>query len=70
MIFIADKRLGVKSRTARPSLVGRRARCIKCGRVVKSDWSLDFFEYLNLNFSENYFEAYYNYYSNADYYYY
>ena len=24
---MADKRLGVKSRTARPSLVGRRARC-------------------------------------------
>ena len=52
---MADKRLGVKSRTARPSLVGRRARCIKCGRVVKSDWSLDFFEYHgNEKFDEYY----------------
>ena len=52
---MADKRLGVKSRTARPSLVGRRARCIKCGRVVKSDWSLDFFVYHgNEKFDEYY----------------
>ena len=52
---MADKRLGVKSRTARPSLVGRKARCIKCGRVVKSDWSLDFFVYHgNEKFDEYY----------------
>ena len=43
--MMSDKRLGVKKSSVRPSLIGRRARCVKCGKVTRSDWSLDFFTY-------------------------
>lgn len=43
--MMSDKRLGVKKSSVRPSLIGRRARCVKCGKITRSDWSLDFFTY-------------------------
>lgn len=43
--MMSDKRLGVKKSSGRPSLIGRRARCVKCGKITRSDWSLDFFTY-------------------------
>ena len=43
--MMSDKRLGGKKSSVRPSLIGRRARCVKCGKITRSDWSLDFFTY-------------------------